>query len=131
MKSKPNRINRRIGSKAFSLLEVLISVAILSTAIVVILRSFTSSLSSVRFSQNITMACFLAKNKLWEIEQKYKSDNSHLKDTGSEIIQDKNFSWKYEINDAEIQGLKQLKFTVSWKEKAREKEYSMDFSTYL
>lgn len=119
------------SNKAFSLAEVLISVAVLSTAIVVILRSFTASLSSVRFSQNITLACFLTKNKLWEIGQKYKVDSSALKDAGSELIQDRNFNWEYEISDTEISGLKQLKFIVSWKEKAREKEYSLEFLSYL
>lgn len=119
------------SNRAFSLAEVLISVAILSTVIVVILRSFTASLSSVRFSQNIILACFLTKNKLWEIEQKYKIDSAALKDTGSELSQDKNFNWEYEISDTKISGLKQLKFIVSWKEKAREKEYSMEILSCL
>lgn len=118
------------SNKAFTLLEVLITVAILSTAIVFVFRSFTASLSSVKFSQNITLACYLAKSKLWEIEQYYKN-NLELPASGEETVQNKKFNWSYEITVSETSNLEQLKLTISWQENIREAPYTIEFLTYL
>lgn len=118
------------SNKAFSLLEVLITVAILSTAIIFIFRAFTASLSSCKFSQNITFACFLAEDKLWEIEKRYKDKKSETLHPASEIMQNTEFNWDYEKQDIDSE-LKQLKFAISWQEKVRENEYSIEILTYL
>ena len=116
----------------FTLLEVLITVAILSTAIIFIFRSYTASLSSSKFSQDITLACYLVEDKLWEIEQDYKN-NPNPVTSGVETIekQNKDFDCGYEILDTVIVGLKELKLTVSWKENIRENKYTLEFLTYL
>lgn len=118
-------------NRSFSLLEVLITVAILSTATTFVFRSFTTSLYSSRFSQNITLACYLAEDKIWEIEQSYKDALKLPDHPGKETVQDRNFNWDYEISETKSPDLKQLKFTVTWKENIREKDYSMEFLTYL
>jgi Tfp pilus assembly protein PilE len=112
-------------NKAISLLEVLVAVAIIATAITVVFNSFTASISVVRLSESITRACLLAGNSLWEIEQKYS-------DTAYPLVacDDKKISCNYEITDTAIEGLKELKFSASWQQKRKEK-YSLDFSTYL
>lgn len=117
-------------SKAFTLLEVLITVAILSTAITFLFRSFTAVLSSAQFSQYISLACYLSEDKLWEIEQA-NTGGSGFPESGSAMQQNKNFNWRYEIQDTDHQDLKELNFIVSWKVKTREKEYLMEFLTYL
>lgn len=114
------------SNKAFSLLEVIISVAILSTAIVFIFRAFTMVLASVRFSQNITLACFLAEDKLWRLENKFP-----LTDTSQEeTLRNIKFEYNHELTKTDTPELKQLKFTVSWIEK-RENPYAIEFFTYL
>lgn len=119
-------------NRAFSLLEVLITVAVLSTAIIFVLRSFTAALSAARFSQNIGLACYLAENKLWEIEQKQKLYYEPLiPEQGSQILQERRFNWAYTLSKLTDADLILLKVKVSWQEKAREKEYSLSFSTYL
>lgn len=118
-------------NKAFSLLEVIITVAILSVAIIFIFRSFTAAIASTKFSQNITLACFLAESHLWEIEQSYKDNLTLPNPHGTEKLQERDFNWDYAILDTDIPELQKLKFTVSWKERLREKEYSIDFFTYL
>jgi len=120
------------SNKAFSLLEVLITVAILSTAVIFVFRSFTASLSSAKFSQNITLACYLAEAKLWEIEQNQRQSPSPLDpDNGTEKMQGRDFNWSYETIKLEGLNLIKLRFNISWQEKIREKEYSMEFLTYL
>ena len=119
------------SNKAFSLLEVIITVAILSVAIMFIFRSFASAIASTKFSQNISLACFLAESHLWEIEQRHKDNLALPSPQGTEKIEERGFNWDYTILDTDIPELKKLKFTVSWKERLREKEYSVDFFTYL
>ena len=128
MKLRFNKSKKTSG--AFTLLEVLIAVGILSTAIIFIFRSFTAALASVRFSQNITLACYLAEAKFWEVERSYISGGK-IPDPGKEKIQEKDFHWSYEILDTAEPDLKLLKLAVSWKENQREKEYPLEFFTYL
>jgi hypothetical protein len=105
-------------------------VAILSSAIIFLLRSYTTSLSSTKFSQDITLACYLAADKLWEIESDYGL-GLRLPEPKPETIQSRKFDWKYGILDSDTLGLKELKLTVLWKENVREKEYPIDCLTYL
>ena len=118
------------SNKAFTLIEVLIAVAILSTAVIFVFRSFTTSLSASRFAQNLSLACYLAQDKMWQVEVT-DSKTRKAQDTGIEEIQNKDFNWKYEIIKTDIDDLNELKFSVSWHEKAREKEYLIEFFTLL
>jgi len=120
------------SNKAFSLLEVLITVAILSTAIIFIFRSFTASLSAVRFSQDITLACYLAEDKFWEMKQKQKKSIRPLNyEQGTEELQGRQFNWVYQTSKLEDSDLIKLQFDVSWRHKIKEKEYTITFLTYL
>ncbi len=113
------------SNKAFSLLEVIITVAILATAIVFVFQSFTAVLSSIALSQNITQACYFSEDKLWKLENDFPlTDNLR-----EETLYDK-FSYNYELTDTGTSKLKQLKLSVSWPEK-REKPYSLEFITYV
>lgn len=110
------------SNKAFSLLEVLITVAILSTAIVFVFRAFTTVLSSVRFSQNITLACLLAEDKLWEIEEKQKQSQDPIgSESGTEKIQNQDFLWSYTTSKLADYDLIELNLTVN----------NINFVTYL
>lgn len=116
----------------FTLLEVLIALAILSTAIVFIFRSFTASLSSVKFSQNITLACYFTENKIWELEEEQKAKAGPLESQqGSQKLQGKDFKWAYQAKRLGSSNLVQLEFIISWQESLREKEYALEFDTYL
>ena len=121
MKSKSNN--------AFSLLEVILTVAILTTAIVFLFRSFTTVLSSVRFSQDITASCYLAEAKLWEAGQ-IIHNNPILNESGRQTIQGRDFLWNYKTEKLENSNLLELDFSVSWNENLRqEKTYTLN--TYL
>lgn len=114
------------SNKAFSLLEVIITVAILSTAIVFVFRAFTTVLSSVKFSQNITLACFLAEDKLWRIE-----NNFALTDEAQPEKPEEKFRFDFtKENIPELSILKELTLAVSWEEK-RANPYSLQFATYI
>ena len=123
-----SRYNRR----GFTLIEVLITVGILSTAIVFLLRSFTASIAAGKFSQDITLGCYLAEEKLWEIETAFKIVGMAMPEVKEVEIQNRKFNWKFATADtAPPSDLKALKLEVFWKENMREKEYTMDFLTFL
>ncbi len=117
--------------KAISLIEVLVTTAILTGGIVFILRGFMVSLSTANLSQNIMLASLLAEDKFWQIEEMQKQEI--LKENqGGEIItvQNKEFNVTYEIFPTDISGLGKLKISVSWPKDARS-SYGIDFSSYL
>ncbi|MBI4706487.1 MAG: prepilin-type N-terminal cleavage/methylation domain-containing protein [Candidatus Omnitrophica bacterium] len=119
---------RSRSSKAFSLIELLVTMAILAAGIVFIFRSFAASLAGVKLSQNITNACLLAENKVWEIGQHYK-DGFSFPEQGAEESGVKKFDWNSKFSDTEIAGLKKLDLIVSWPEGTM--AYSMNFSTFV
>lgn len=109
------------SNKSFSLLEVVITVGIMATAIVVVLRAFTTIISGVNLSQDITLACFFTEDKLWKSENGFS-----LEETTTEKPK---FDYTYELTDADTPGLKTLKLITSWKEN-RNSPYSLEFYTY-
>ncbi len=120
------------SNRAFTLLEVLITVAILTTGIVFLFRSFAASLSAARFSQHISLACYLAEGKIWELEQKQLFSVRPIGSaSGEEESAEKIFSWNYNTSELEGVGLAKLKFVVSWEERLRKEKYNIEFFTYL
>lgn len=120
------------SNSAFSMIEVLITTVILSTAIVFVFRSFSMSLAAARFSQNLTLACYLAEDKIAEIEERQKYERDALtSENGQEDIQNTEFNYAYELSASEDPRLINLNFNTSWQEGMREKEYRVAFSTAL
>jgi len=117
--------------RAISLIEVLITVAILSGGIVFVFRAFMTSLSAANLSQNIMLASFLAEDKLWQVEQMQKEkitqDNSGV---NTITLQNREFNVRYEISSTAAEGPGKLDVTVSWP-KDKRSSHSVSFSTYL
>ncbi|MBU1727135.1 MAG: prepilin-type N-terminal cleavage/methylation domain-containing protein [Candidatus Omnitrophica bacterium] len=127
MRSRYNKIRSKRG---FSLIEVLITVGIISTGIVFLFSAFAAAMSAVKLSQNMTFACLLAENKIWETEQALRTGSSPQLN-GAENIEGKDFKWDIEILDAAGSDPKKLKLNLSWKEKLKEKDYSLETLSYL
>lgn len=121
------------SNKAFTLLEVIITVGILATGIVFLFRSFAMSLTVSKFSQDLSLACFIAEEKIWEAEEKQLGSASFIEpDFGTKQAQGRDFKWNYSVTGLpEFARLGLLKLDLSWKEGPREKGYSTEFLTYL
>ena len=119
------------SNRSFSLIEVLITVSILSILVIFIFRALNTCLAAARFSQNISTACFLTEFKLWEAELKAKDVSGDFIQSGIENINGKEFAWSYALKKPEDSKLLRLDFKTSWNEKTRHQEYSLDFFTYL
>ena len=119
------------SNRSFSLTETLITVSILSTLIIFIFRALNTCLVAARFSQNISMACFLAEFKLWEVGLRAKDTPGDFAESGIEDINGKEFAWSCNVKKPVDSKLLRLDFKTSWIEKARNGEYSLDFFTYI
>ena len=116
---------------AISLIEVLVTVAILSGGIVFIFRAFMTTLSAAKISQNIMLGCLLTEDRVWQLDQ--KREKGIAQDDYSEekiILQNREFNFKYEVSGTDSSKLKKLTSVVSWP-KNRQSGYDMEFFTYL
>ncbi|MDD5595493.1 MAG: type II secretion system minor pseudopilin GspI [Candidatus Omnitrophica bacterium] len=101
------------SNKGFTLIEVLVTIAIVSTAIIFIFRSFATLLSSQKMSQNMILACFLAEEKIFIISEEQKKSSSALGyREGAEQLQGSQFDWNASLLDSTDLGLVQLEFNV-------------------
>jgi prepilin-type N-terminal cleavage/methylation domain-containing protein len=118
------------SNRAFSLIEVLVTVGIISSTIIFLFRSFATALAGAKFGQEIQLGCYLAEEKAWEVQKAY-SLGLKTPEASAEKRQNKEFNWSYDLQDASIPGLKELKIKVSWQQNQRKNAYSLDFQTYL
>lgn len=118
----------RVRIKAFTLLELITAVAILSVGIVVVLQAISYSVRVAGLSCDFVRAAFLAEDKLQELE--YKEGEHRISGEAKEGqgIKDK-FAWKQTIVLDDTLNLYKLDFAVSWKSQNREEGFKVD--TYL
>lgn len=118
----------KAGNKAFSLVELIIAVAVLSIGIVALLEalSFTARLAGL--SSDIVNAVFLAEDKMQELE--FKESQHLLESEPQEAMGEKDkFKWEYMNNlDADL-GLYKLDFNINWQRRDRQEKISLN--TYL
>jgi len=121
-------LNSRLRNKAFSLLELIITVAILSTGIVVVLQTFSYSARMAGLSGDIINAVFLAEDKLQELGYKEKR---RLIEKEPPRVNDKKdkFAWEYNLTLEENLDLYRLDFDINWQRVNRQEELRLN--TYL
>jgi type II secretion system protein I len=124
-------LRRTFPSDGFTLLEVLIAVAILGTAIVVLLLQFSVALRAGSVTQNITVAILHAKEKIEELKMERELSESSQSGTFGD-----GYEWETQVipyrhetipEDEQIyEGLKvetyQLSSLVKWKDGERTKQ---------
>jgi general secretion pathway protein I len=107
------------GNRGFTLLEVMIAVAIIAIALVAVLGSQSQSLTLASEAKFNTTAALLAQSKMAEIEtesmEKLSSDSG---DFGEDFP---NYHWEYTVGDLSLAGveealdfLKQIDLAVYW-----------------
>ncbi len=106
------------NKRGFLLYEVLLALAILSIGLVIVLRSFSTSLRAVRTSQNYFKATLLLEEKLWEVEKA----NSLPPGISQGSFPGSKFNWEVETSPIEEEGdvgLNAVKVTLSWRQGKR------------
>jgi prepilin-type N-terminal cleavage/methylation domain-containing protein len=104
-----------INNKAFSLIELLVAVAILAIGIGTVLQAMAHSARVTGLSKDIVSALFLTEDKIQELEFKERASDK--------------FAWEYAlVLDADLD-LYKLDLKTSWQRIGRNEE--IDLETYL
>lgn len=115
-----------LKNKAFSLLELIIAVAILSIGIIANLQAFSFSARVTGLSCDYINAVFLGENKLQELE--FKEKQNLIKEESINDTEGK-FNWGYNITYNPDLDLYKLNFRVSWQRLNRNE--TIDLNSYL
>lgn len=110
---------KNIADKGFTLLEVMIAVALLAIALTTLLGSQSQSVSFANSAKFETMAALLAQSKMSEISLLEKDAlSSDRGDFGDDYP---GYAWEVTVDNISIEGidtisdyLKQVDLTVTW-----------------
>jgi prepilin-type N-terminal cleavage/methylation domain-containing protein len=113
---------------AFSLLELVVAIALLSISLAVIIQAFSFSAKAAGLSGDITRAALLGQDKLQEWE--FKEQRGSLGQEAPEA-QDASgkFQWVSRLNFNPDLEMFKLGLTISWLRAEQKEEFSL--ATYL
>lgn len=126
---------RKVRKKGFSILELIIAIAVLTIGLVGVLQIFPVGLRASYRSGMLTKAAFLAQNKLEEVKMAGFDDIVKIPPEIPLSGEEGDFDWEIFIDAAELEGLassqdiRKVTVTVSWAERNRTR--SKDFITYI
>jgi len=113
--------------RAFSLLETLAAVTIFSVAIVAIIEGIAANTRTQAWIEDESRAAMLAQNILEEID--YVGNLRVGSDSGDFQDEDSRYSWSSEILQSDLEGLLEVRVTVSWTEGEAMRDFQL--VTYL
>ena len=112
-------MTKNFANRGFTLLEVMIAVALLAVALTTLLGSQSQSVSYANSAKFETMAALLAQSKMSEIA--LQDGESLASDSGDFGDDYPGYTWEASVSDISIEGfdaisnyLKQVDLTVSW-----------------
>jgi Tfp pilus assembly protein PilE len=107
--------------RAFTLVEIMLAVTILSLGIVGILRAYATSINVLEIGQDNIDAVTMLKEKMAEIEQKFLEEGTLLPGTSSGVFDGEfeGYQWEWEIKPSTLENLSEVILIVSSKDKPR------------
>lgn len=124
-------VRGRRGSRGFTLLEVIIAVAIIGSSLAILLGAVNKNLLMASQSKNITIASFLAQKKLGEIELIGLPDIGNQQGVFEEAP---DFSWYLSVQPYNIEQLgadiRIVILTITWDEGNKEFTVGTAMSDY-
>lgn len=114
---------RRGRSRAFSLIEVVASVAIFSIAIVALIEGIAQSTRTQAWVESQARAAMLAQNIMEEIE--YAGELTEKMDGGEFEQEDSRYQWVSEILESPYEGLFEVRVTIVWMEGDAQRDFQL------
>jgi general secretion pathway protein I len=99
------------GRGGFTLLEVMIAMAILAIVLVAVFQSQSQSVSMAGRARFLTTASLLAQERMAEAER--AGVDRLLTTSGDFGVHYPGYEWKIEVNDTPLDNLKQVSVTVA------------------
>jgi type II secretion system protein I len=119
----------RRKAEGFTLLEVLIALAILSITLVALSRAQSQSLSVAGDSRSITTLCLLANAKMAEMEAKaFLGATTESGDFGTDFP---DYAWQVKVGDSGMPNLKKIEVEARDKRKAKGGAYRLLLYKYV
>lgn len=101
---------KRANAKGFTLMEIMVAMAILAIALVSVYRLHSQSISMATDSRFMTTAALLAQSKMVEMETvSLLSNKSESGDFGPDYPQ---YTWRVDIGDTQLPQFKKIEVTV-------------------
>ena len=113
----------------FTLVEILVTLTILSAALPALLQAFTSATRNQGLSDNSTTALYLLKFRMSEIEMSGYPDVGQETD---EFGKNTRYRWRSVVEDIEseeVENIRRVMVTITWQHRNRER--SMSMSTFI
>lgn len=110
---------------AFTLVEVIVSIAILSTSLLAVFGVFRMCSFASVASQRLTKSTLLAEKLLTEtrLEENISFQTRNGKDGF--------YDWQVKTSPTEVENLAVIEVTVQWTQQMREKDYSLKSLLYI
>lgn len=119
--------DERAISRGFTLLEVLISLAIVAIVLITCLRAQNQSIRLYQLSRDLTIATILARQKMGEIElagfPELEEEEGDFEDAFPE------FTWRQRVSETPFEEARRVDLSIIWKEGTRER--SVDLIAYI
>ena len=110
----------KYDSRGFTLLEVMVALAIISTSLVVLLSSQNANITRSHYADCLARAAMLAQKVVSEGDVNSLIDgSSEGKEESGNIV----FRWEKTVAPSMVEGLKKLSVLISWGEG---KEYRLE-----
>jgi general secretion pathway protein I len=113
--------------RGFTLLEVLISLAIIAIVLITCLRAQNQSIRLYQLSRDLTIATILARQKMGEIElagfPELGEEEREFEDAFPE------FTWRQRVSETPFEEARRVDLSIVWKEGIRER--SVDVIAYI
>ena len=111
--------------KAFTLIEVIVSITILSTSLLAVFGVFRMCSAASAASQRLTESALLAEKLLAEttLEKNVSYQTQH----GTEGF----YSWQVRTMQTDIENLAAIEVTVQWPQQMSQKDYTLKTLYYI
>ena len=113
----------KIGNRAFTLVEVMATTAVLSLGTVLIYEAFFSSLDSFNYCSNVLNVIPWMDEKLWQTQDSSNRLGISSSETQGEFVQgNKKFTWELSydlLEEMESFDLYKINLALSWQESQR------------
>ena len=112
-------INTKRDANAFTIVELIVALSVLSTAVVAVFGTISICSTAAHHSRMLTRAVLLAENQL--------VDTRLLSNANFEVRQGSSgrFKWKVHIVPTEIENLAAIKVEIDWNEQQRQQHYEL------